>query len=290
MNKRRWHHSQLRPITDIADELGISAEALEPYGKYVAKVPLNAFPENPKRARVVVVTAITPTPFGEGKSTTAIGLTDGMAHINKKACLTIRQPSLGPVFGHKGGGTGGGCAMIEPATKINLHFTGDFHAIESAHNLLAAMTDNAAYRKSIPHLEPYGISWRRVTDAEDRGLRNITAGLGKGNGPLREAGFDISAASEIMAIVALADGYRAVREMLSNIVVGWTREREPVTAADMKAVGAMMALLKDAVEPNLVQTEKVTRLLCTWDPLAISHMDVHLSLRICLPLDAATIS
>ena len=205
----------------------------------------------------MVVTAITPTPAGEGKSTTAVGLTQGLAKVGKSAALTIRQPSLGPVFGHKGGGTGGGMSTVQPAEEINLHFTGDFHAMESAHNLLAAMTDNAVYRGAIPGLEAGSITWRRVTDAEDRGLRHIASGLGgNANGPTREAGFDISSASEIMAILALTSGYSDLRERLQNIVVGWTKDRSPVYARDVRGIGSMMALLRDAVKPNLAQTRE----------------------------------
>ena len=249
--------TDLLPITEVASSLGLSPDALELYGTDKAKVPLDAFPKRVRPGKLVVVTAITPTPAGEGKSTTAVGLTQGLAKVGKSVALTIRQPSLGPVFGHKGGGTGGGMSTVQPAEEINLHFTGDFHAMESAHNLLAAMTDNAVYRGAIPGLEAGGITWRRVTDAEDRGLRHIASGLGgNANGPTREAGFDISSASEIMAILALTSGYSDLRERLQNIVVGWTKDRSPVYARDVRGIGSMMALLRDAVKPNLAQTRE----------------------------------
>ena len=245
----------LRPITDVANELGLTADDVELYGSVKAKVPLDAFPARAEPGRLVVVTAITPTPAGEGKSTVAVGVTQGLARVGRNAALTIRQPSLGPVFGHKGGGTGGGRATLQPAEEINLHFTGDFHAIESAHNLLAAMTDNAVHRKALPGLESEGITWRRVTDAEDRALRQIVTGVGgRINGPMREARFDISAASEIMAILALASGYADLRQRLGAIVLGWTKANEPVRAREVGGIGSLMALLRDALKPNLAQT------------------------------------
>ena len=245
----------LRPITDVAQDLGLSPSDLELYGSDKAKIPLQSFPNRDKPGKLVVVTAITPTPAGEGKSTTAVGLTQGLARIGKSVALTIRQPSLGPVFGHKGGGTGGGKSTVQPANEINLHFTGDFHAMESAHNLLAAMTDNAVYRGAVPGLQADGVTWRRVTDAEDRALRQVVTGVGgRLNAPMREAGFDINAASEIMAILALTNGYADLRERIGNIVVGWTTGRKPVTAREIGGIGSMMALLRDAVKPNLAQT------------------------------------
>jgi len=244
----------MRAIPEIAADLGLNWDDLEPYGHDRAKVPLNAFPGTPP-GKLIVVTAITPTPAGEGKTTTSIGLTDGMRKIGKKAVLAIRQPSLGPLFGRKGGGTGGGKATVQPANDINLHFTGDSHAIESAHNFLAAMADNAAHNGDVDGFDPLQISWRRVTDAEDRALRRIITGVGgRADGPLRETGFDISAASEIMAIMALASDYDDLRSRLSDIVVGWTDDKRPVTAQEVGAVGSMMVLLKDALKPNLVQT------------------------------------
>ena len=248
----------MRKIDDIAIDMGLDPGKLEPYGLDKAKVPLDAFPSVDDKAKLIVITAITPTPAGEGKSTTAVGLVQGLAKIGKKPVLTIRQPSLGPVFGHKGGGTGGGKSTVEPAVDVNLHFTGDFHAIESAHNLLAAMVDNAVFRNSIEGFDASGVTWRRVTDAEDRGLRTImTGGGGRLNGPVRETGFDINAASEIMAICSLAESYSDLRDRIGDIVVGWKRDRKtPVTAREINAVGSIMALLRDAIKPNLVQTSE----------------------------------
>ena len=248
----------MRKIDDIAIEMGLDPDKLEPYGRDKAKVPLDAFPNVNDKAKLIVITAITPTPAGEGKSTTAVGLVQGLAKIGKKPVLTIRQPSLGPVFGHKGGGTGGGESTVEPAVDVNLHFTGDFHAIESAHNLLAAMVDNAVFRNSIEGFDASGATWRRVTDAEDRALRTImTGGGGRLNGPVRETGFDINAASEIMAICSLAESYSDLRDRIGGIVVGWKRDRKtPVTAREINAVGSIMALLRDAIKPNLVQTSE----------------------------------
>jgi formate--tetrahydrofolate ligase len=244
----------VRPIPEVAAELGLNWDDLEPYGRDRAKVPLDVFP-NSSPGKLIVVTAITPTPAGEGKTTTSIGLIDGLRKIGKNAVLTIRQPSLGPLFGRKGGGTGGGKATVQPANDINLHFTGDFHAIESAHNFLAAMADNSAHNRELDGFDPIQISWRRVTDAEDRALRRVVTGIGgRSDGPLRETGFDISAASEIMAIMALATDYDDLRQRLSDIVVGWTVDRKPVRASDIGAIGSMMVLLKDALKPNLVQT------------------------------------
>ena len=194
----------MRPIQEIVEKLGLNWNDIEPYGRDKAKVPLQLFNrDKPMKGKLVVVTAITPTPAGEGKTTTTIGLTDGLNLIGKNATAVIRQPSLGPLFGRKGGGTGGGLATAEPATDINLHFTGDFHAIQSAHNFLAAMTENCVKSNEIERFNAEGITWRRVTDAEDRALRNIVIGMGKSaDGPVRQTGYDISAASEIMAIVA----------------------------------------------------------------------------------------
>ncbi len=248
----------MRTIDEIATDMGLDPTKLEPYGHDKAKVPLNAFPNVADKARLIVVTAITPTPAGEGKSTTAVGLVQGLAKIGKKPILTIRQPALGPVFGHKGGGTGGGKSTVEPAVDVNLHFTGDFHAIESAHNLLAAMVDNAVFRNSIEGFDASGVTWRRVTDAEDRALRIImTGGGGRLNAPVRETGFDINAASEIMAICSLAVSYSDLRDRIGDIVVGWKRDgKTPVTAREINAVGSIMALLRDAIKPNLVQTSE----------------------------------
>ncbi|MEX2372730.1 MAG: formate--tetrahydrofolate ligase, partial [Dehalococcoidia bacterium] len=208
----------MRTIAEVAGALGLSMDDLEPYGRTMAKVPLDRIPAAADLARLIVVTAITPTPAGEGKTTTTLGLTDGLNAMGKRAVAAIRQPSLGPLFGRKGGGTGGGRATAEPAVDINLHFTGDFHAIESAHNFLAAMTDNAVREGMVRGFTPENVTWRRVTDAEDRALRRVVAGVGgRTDGPLRETGFDITAASEIMAIVALARDHDDLRERLGNV-------------------------------------------------------------------------
>ncbi len=245
----------MRTMSEVVEQLGLEWEAIEPYGRDKVKVPLGAIPQGGASGKLVVVTAITPTPAGEGKTTTSIGLTDGLARIGKRAVLAIREPSLGPLFGMKGGGTGGGRATVEPAADINLHFTGDFHAIQSAHNFLASMADNAVSSRAIDGFSAEGITWRRVTDAEDRALRRIVTGVGgRAGGPLRDTGFDISAASEIMAIVALASDYDDLRLRLSEIVVGWADGDRPVRASELDCVGAMMVLLKDALKPNLVQT------------------------------------
>ncbi|HJM76624.1 MAG TPA: formate--tetrahydrofolate ligase [Dehalococcoidia bacterium] len=244
----------MRPIAEIVSEMGLDRDSVEPHGREIVKVPLESFPQG-SGGKLIVVTAITPTPAGEGKTTTSIGLTDGLAKIGKHPVLTIREPSLGPLFGRKGGGTGGGNATVHPSNDINLHFTGDFHAIQSAHNFLAAMTDNAARLAQIEGFTPDSITWRRVTDAQDRALRQVVTGVGgRIDGPLRETGFDTSAASEIMAILALANDYIDLRQRLSDIVVGWRSRTEPVTAGDINCVGAMMVLLKDSLKPNLVQT------------------------------------
>ena len=245
----------MRAMREVVDQLGLEWEALEPYGRDKVKVPLEAIPRGGVSGKLVIVTAITPTPAGEGKTTTSIGLTDGLAKIGKRAVVAIREPSLGPLIGMKGGGAGGGRATVEPAADINLHFTGDFHAIQSAHNFLASMADNVARARAIDGFTPEGITWRRVTDAEDRALRRIVTGVGgRADGPLRDTGFDISASSEIMAIVALASDYDDLRQRLSEIVVGWADGERPVRAGELECVGAMMVLLKDALKPNLVQT------------------------------------
>ncbi len=247
----------MRPIVDVADDLGLQADDLELYGRYIAKVPLESFPAGDSKAKLVVVTAMTPTPMGEGKTTTSIGLVQGLARLGRRPVLTIREPSMGPVFGIKGGGTGGGQSRVLPDTNINLHFTGDAHAVASAHNLLAALADAAVYHKTAPDLDASGLQWRRVTNAGDRTLRNIVIGLnGRVDGPLRETGFDIDAASEIMAVLALSTGYDDLRVRLGRLLVGYSRDGKPVTASDLNAVGSMMALLKDALKPNLVQTQE----------------------------------
>ena len=246
----------MEPITTIADELGLNADHLIPYGRYKAKISLDALkPPSDYRGKLVVVTGITPTPAGEGKTTTAIGLTQGMGRLGHKVSVNLREPTLGPIFGIKGGGTGGGMARVVPEDEINIHFTGDAHAIGSAHNLLAALVENEVFRNSIPGLDSGGLMWNRVTDASDRGLRQVVSGIGGANfGPLREARFDIVSASEIMAILALADSPDDLRQRLNRIVVGETSDGEPVNVEQLAFAGSLMTLLHQTVMPNLVQT------------------------------------
>ncbi len=247
----------MEPIATIAERLGVGADYVLPYGRHKAKIALEALPQNGggRRGKLVVVTGITPTPAGEGKTTTAIGLTQGLGRLGQRAAVTLREPTLGPVFGIKGGGTGGGAARVVPEEEINIHFTGDAHAVASAHNLLAALVDNAVFRHSLPDFEADGIRWSRVTDASDRGLRQIVAGVGgAGYGPLREAQFSIVSASEIMAILALADNRNDLRERIGRIVVGVTRSGAPVSVAPLGFTGALMTLLHQTIMPNLVQT------------------------------------
>lgn len=247
----------LRPIAQIADKLGINPEVLELYGKYKAKLPLNLIdPEKIKDKHLILVSAISPTPAGEGKTTVSIGLTEGLNRIGKKTTVVLREPSLGPVFGIKGGATGGGYSQVLPMEDINLHFTGDFNAIEKAHNLLAALIDNNVQNKTNSlGLDPRTVTWKRVMDMNDRSLRHIIVGLGGTNSGIpRETGFDITAASEIMAILCLAENFTDLKERLGNIFIGYTYDKKPIYARDLKANGAMAALLKDAIKPNLVQT------------------------------------
>ena len=235
--------------------MGLDPEALIPYGRYKAKVPLDAVPDAPPRGKLVVVTGVTPTPAGEGKTTTTVGLTQGLGRLGVSAAATLREPSLGPIFGIKGGGTGGGKSLIEPQDEVNVHFTGDAHAVASAHNLLSALAENAAQRGQVPGFNPVGITLRRVSDMEDRSLRRIVSGVGGAdNAPLRETGFDIVTASEVMAILALSAGLDDLRQRLSRMVVGYAADGRAVSAADVGAVGSMMALLRHAILPNLVQT------------------------------------
>jgi len=248
----------MRPISEIAAErLAIPAEAVEPYGKYKAKISLDyirSLCDRPN-GKLVLVTAITPTPAGEGKTTTSVGLSDALNLVGKKTMLCLREPSLGPCFGVKGGAAGGGYAQVVPMEDINLHFTGDFHAIATANNLLAAMVDNHIYYGLEPRIDPRRVSWRRAIDMNDRALRSIVSSLGGvANGFPREDGFDIVPASEVMAIFCLAADPQDLRRRLGNIIVGQTRERQPVRASELKAAGSMTALLKDAIAPNLVQT------------------------------------
>jgi formate--tetrahydrofolate ligase len=265
-----------RPILDIAKEkLGIAAENLEPYGHYKAKVSMDYVKslQGKKNGKLILVTAITPTPAGEGKTTTTVGLTDALNHIGKKAMLCLREPSLGPSFGMKGGAAGGGYAQVVPMEDINLHFTGDFHAITSAHNLLSALIDNHVYWGNALGIDSRRVAWRRVMDMNDRALREIVCSLGGvANGYPREAGFDITVASEVMAIFCLAKNLDDLKERLGNIIIAYTRDRKPVRARDLKAHGAMAALLKEAIAPNLVQTLEGTPAFIHGGPFAnIAH-------------------
>ena len=244
------------PITQVAEQLGLPHEHLIPYGHHKAKVSLEALNgREGHQGKLVVVTGITPTPAGEGKTTTSVGLTQGLGKLGHKAVVTLREPTLGPIFGIKGGGTGGGMARVVPEDEINIHFTGDAHAVASAHNLLAALVDNAVFRGQIPGFQPTGIQWSRVTDASDRSLRNIVAGVGgSNNSPLRETRFDIVSASEIMAILALAGDPDDLRDRLSRVVVGFTDSGDPVSVEDLGVVGSLMTLLRHTTMPNMVQT------------------------------------
>jgi len=265
-----------RPILDIAREkLGTAPENLEPYGHYKAKVSMdyiNSLKSKPN-GKLILVTAITPTPAGEGKTTTTVGLTDALNHIGKKAMLCLREPSLGPSFGMKGGAAGGGYAQVVPMEEINLHFTGDFHAITSAHNLLSAVIDNHIYWGNELGIDSRRVAWRRVIDMNDRALREIVCSLGGvANGYPREAGFDITVASEVMAIFCLAKDLNDLKERLGNIIIAYTRDRKPVHARDLKVHGAMAVLLKDALSPNLVQTLEGTPAFIHGGPFAnIAH-------------------
>ena len=247
--------AKLRPVADIAAELGLEDEELELYGKYKAKVRLAALARRQPRGRLVLVTGINPTPAGEGKSTVTVGVTQALRRIGKNVALCIREPSLGPVFGVKGGAAGGGYAQVVPMEDINLHFTGDFHAIASAHNLLSALLDAHLHHGNVLGLDTRRITWPRTIDMNDRALRSIIVGLGGLNaGPTREERFVITPASEIMAIMALATGIDDLEQRLARIIVGLTRDKRPVRASDLQAQGAMTLLLKDAINPNLVQT------------------------------------
>src|SRR6516162_4725552 len=268
--------AKMRPIMDIAREkLGIAPENLEPYGHYKAKVSMEFIKslKNRPNGKLILVSAITPTPAGEGKTTTTVGLTDALNHIGKKAMLCLREPSLGPSFGMKGGAAGGGYAQVVPMEDINLHFTGDFHAITAAHNLLAALIDNHIYWGNGLGLDSRRVAWRRVMDMNDRALREIVCSLGGvANGYPREAGFDITVASEVMAIFCLASDLDDLKKRLGNVIVAYTRDRKPVHARDLKVHGAMAVLLKDAVSPNLVQTLEGTPAFIHGGPFAnIAH-------------------
>src|SRR5688572_21207098 len=263
----------MKPILEVAGSLGIDAAHVESYGRWKAKLALPAFHGQPRRGKLVLVSAITPTPAGEGKTTTSVGLAQGLAEIGVRSAVALREPSLGPTFGMKGGGAGGGAAEVVPVDDINMHFNGDFHAVSSAHNLLAALVDNALHFNGAAGLDPRHVSWKRVVDMNDRALRDIVIGLGgRTEGIPRETGFDITAASEVMAILCLADGIADLKERLGRIVVGYRTDGSPVTAKDLKAVGAMAALLRDAVKPNLVQTTEGVPAILHGGPFAnIAH-------------------
>ena len=266
--------AQMQPITEIAKTAGIDDKYLEQYGKYKAKIDLSILKENEKPdGKLILVTAITPTPAGEGKTTTSIGLADGLKKIGKNVVIALREPSLGPVFGVKGGAAGGGYAQVVPMEDINLHFTGDFHAIGAANNLQAAMLDIHIYQGNKLNIDPRRITWKRCVDMNDRQLRFVTDGLGgRINGVPREDGYDITVASEIMAVLCLSNSITDLKERLSRIIVGYTYNEEPVTAGQLNAAGAMTALLKDALKPNLVQTLEGTPALVHGGPFAnIAH-------------------
>lgn len=267
--------SKMKPIVEIAGSIGIPEDYLELYGKYKAKISLDILKkvENKKDGKYIDVTAITPTPLGEGKTVTTIGLAMGLNRIGKKTIVNIRQPSLGPVFGIKGGAAGGGYSQVVPMEDFNLHLTGDVHAVGLAHNLCAAFLDNSILKKNKLNIDPMGITWRRVVDVSDRALRNIIIGLGGGeDGILRESGFDITVASEVMAILALTTDLFDLRKRIGRIIVATTRDGRPVTAEDLKVAGAMTVLLKDAIKPNLMQTLENTPCFVHAGPFAnIAH-------------------
>ncbi|HEY1652897.1 MAG TPA: formate--tetrahydrofolate ligase [Acidimicrobiales bacterium] len=265
----------LHPITDIAAQMGLGPELLEPYGSHVAKVSLDAVEALARRpkARYIVVTAVTPTPLGEGKTTTTVGLGQALACIGRQATIAIRQASMGPTFGIKGGAAGGGYSQVVPFENLNLHLTGDLHAVTAANNLLAAMVDNHLYNGNELGIDPHAITWKRVIDVNDRSLRNIVSGLGGSqDGTPRETGFDITAASEVMAVLALSRTLLDMRARLGRIVVGYTPAGEPVTAEQLKAGGAMTVIMRDAVKPNLLQTLEHTPVLVHAGPFGnIAH-------------------
>lgn len=265
---------KMKPITDIAYRAGIDEEYLEQYGRYKAKIDLSLLKKQTgKKGKLILVTAMTPTPAGEGKTTTTIGLADGLSRIGKNVVVALREPSLGPVFGIKGGAAGGGYAQVVPMEDINLHFTGDFHAIGAANNLLAAMIDNHIYQGNSLGIDPRRITWHRCVDMNDRQLRFVVDGLGgRVNGTPREDSYDITVASEIMAVLCLSESIADLKARLARIVIGYTYDEKPVTAGQLKAEGAMTALLKDALKPNLVQTLEGTPALVHGGPFAnIAH-------------------
>ena len=265
--------SEMLPIFEVAKRAGIPEDLLEPYGRYKAKLDARALADKPLRGKLVLVTAINPTPAGEGKTTTSVGLADALSSLGQSAMLALREPSLGPVFGVKGGAAGGGYAQVVPMEDINLHFTGDFHAIGAANNLCAAMLDNHIKQGNSLNIDPRRVVWKRCVDMNDRQLRNVVDGLGGiADGMPRQDGFDITVASEVMAVFCLASGIKDLKERLGRMVVAYTYDRKPVTVSDIHAEGAMTALLKDAIQPNLVQTLEHTPALVHGGPFAnIAH-------------------
>jgi formate--tetrahydrofolate ligase len=262
-------NAQLKPVDDIASEIGLGLHLLEPYGEQVVKIKLSAIEElaSAPKAKYVVVTAVTPTPLGEGKTTTTVGLGQAFKHIGKRATIAIRQPSMGPTFGIKGGAAGGGYSQVVPMEILNLHLTGDMHAVTAAHNLLAAMIDNHLYQGNQLGIDVNEITWRRVLDVNDRALRNIVIGLGpKADGVTRQTGFDITAASELMATLALTRSLSDLRERLGRIVIGYTSDGTPVTAEQLDAAGSMAVILREAIKPNLLQTMENTPVLVHTGP------------------------
>lgn len=265
--------SKMLPIFEVAKRAGIPEDLLEPYGRYKAKLDARALADKPLRGKLVLVTAINPTPAGEGKTTTSVGLADALTSLGQSAMLALREPSLGPVFGVKGGAAGGGYAQVVPMEDINLHFTGDFHAIGAANNLCAAMLDNHIKQGNSLNIDPRRIVWKRCVDMNDRQLRNVVDGLGGiADGMPRQDGFDITVASEVMAVFCLASGIKDLKERLGRMVIAYTYDRKPVAVSDIHAEGAMTALLKDAIQPNLVQTLEHTPALVHGGPFAnIAH-------------------
>ena len=265
--------SEMLPIFEVAKRAGIPENLLEPYGRYKAKLDARALADKPLRGKLVLVTAINPTPAGEGKTTTSVGLADALSSLGQSAMLALREPSLGPVFGVKGGAAGGGYAQVVPMEDINLHFTGDFHAIGAANNLCAAMLDNHIKQGNSLNIDPRRVVWKRCVDMNDRQLRNVVDGLGGiADGMPRQDGFDITVASEVMAVFCLASGIKDLKERLGRMVIAYTYDRKPVTVSDIHAEGAMTALLKDAIQPNLVQTLEHTPALVHGGPFAnIAH-------------------
>lgn len=264
---------KMQPIQDIAAKLGLSENDYECYGKYKAKIEPSVLNKSDKKSKLILVTAINPTPAGEGKTTTSVGLADGLSKIGKKTVLALREPSLGPVFGVKGGAAGGGYAQVVPMEDINLHFTGDIHAITAANNLLSAMIDNHIHQGNKLGLDPKRITWRRCMDMNDRALRSVLCGMGgTANGLIRADGFDITAASEVMAIMCLASGIEDMKNRFGRIIIGYTYDKQPVTASQIGAEGAMAALCKEALKPNLVQTLEGTPAIIHGGPFAnIAH-------------------